>query len=89
MTNWRHHPAIRIRPLPEANVCLVYTGPNHRPAPMLHGLNLSMWFLMSLCDGRDEAAILADYATETGDQAGANALLKLEHDGIITREHPP
>src|SRR5260370_15779014 len=39
---------LRIRPLPEREVCLVYT-PNN---PNLYTLNATAWVVLELCDGR-------------------------------------
>jgi hypothetical protein len=56
---WTREPGIRLRPVPEQAVCLVYRP---RP-PMLFGLNLTSWLVLTLCDGRDEQQIGCDYAT--------------------------
>jgi hypothetical protein len=39
---------LRIRPLPEREVCLVYTPGN----PNLYTLNATAWLVLELCDGR-------------------------------------
>jgi hypothetical protein len=39
---------LRIRPLPEREVCLVYTPKN----PNLYTLNATAWIILELCDGR-------------------------------------
>ena len=56
-TTWTRSPGLRLRPVPELACCLVYVP---RP-PALHGLNLTSWLVLSLCDGRAEAAIAKDY----------------------------
>jgi hypothetical protein len=48
---------IRIRPVNEMDVCLVYT-PN---SPKLYTLNPTAWLVMELCDGRDLAALERRY----------------------------
>lgn len=50
-------PNIRIRPVNEMDVCLVYT-PN---SPKLYTLNPTAWLVMELCDGRDLAALERRY----------------------------
>jgi hypothetical protein len=39
---------LRLRPLPEMEVCLVYTPTN----PNLYTLNATAWVVLELCDGR-------------------------------------
>jgi hypothetical protein len=39
---------LRIRPVPEREVCLVYTPSN----PNLYTLNATAWVILELCDGR-------------------------------------
>jgi hypothetical protein len=39
---------LRIRPVPEREVCLVYTPRN----PNLYTLNATAWVVLELCDGR-------------------------------------
>jgi hypothetical protein len=39
---------LRIRPVPEREVCLVYTPSN----PNLYTLNATAWMVLELCDGR-------------------------------------
>jgi hypothetical protein len=41
-------PDIRVRPVSEMDVCLVYTPGN----PKLYALNPTAWLVMELCDGR-------------------------------------
>lgn len=42
-------PNLRVRPVHEMDVCLVYTPRN----PRLYTLNPTAWLVMELCDGRD------------------------------------
>jgi hypothetical protein len=44
---------LRIRPLPEREVCLVYTPAN----PNLYTLNATAWVVLELCDGRSLPAL--------------------------------
>jgi hypothetical protein len=44
---------LRIRPLPEREVCLVYTPTN----PSLYTLNATAWVVLELCDGRSLPAL--------------------------------
>jgi hypothetical protein len=78
-----------LRPVPEQAICLAYVP---RP-PALHGLNLTSWFVYTLCDGRDEVAIAADYFSAVASSGGPAAtptaleaaLLQLETLGLIRR----
>ena len=67
----------------------------YRPRPpALHGLNLTSWMVIELCDGRDDAALAAAYANTArlaggaGDAPGALdwALRQLHELGLIVRE---
>src|SRR5580698_2556371 len=66
---WMHEPGVRLRPVPEQAVCLVYRP---RP-PMLFGLNLTSWLVLTLCDGRDEAAMERDYYAAVQSVGGPGA----------------
>ena len=44
---------LRIRPVPEREVCLVYTPSN----PNLYTLNATAWVVLELCDGRTLAEL--------------------------------
>jgi hypothetical protein len=44
---------LRIRPVPEREVCLVYTPSN----PNLYTLNATAWVVLELCDGRSLPAL--------------------------------
>jgi hypothetical protein len=87
--NWTASPDLRLRPVPELACCLVYVP---RP-PALHGLNLTSWLVLSLCDGRDEAAIAKEYfelVTKVGGPGTARnavegALLQLEELRLVRR----
>lgn len=88
-TRWTHSPGIRLRPVPELACCLVYVP---RP-PALHGLNLTSWLVLSLCDGRAEAAMARDYFDAVAPVGGAGAtpgaleaaLIQLEALHLIRR----
>jgi hypothetical protein len=45
---YRKVPDIRVRPVNEMDVCLVYTPSD----PKLYTLNPTAWLVMELCDGR-------------------------------------
>jgi len=87
---WVREPNVRLRPVPEQAVCLVYRP---RP-PMLFGLNLTSWLVLTLCDGRSEEAIGRDYeaavrqAGGPGAEPGAllTALRGLQELGLIRRD---
>jgi hypothetical protein len=89
VTLWTHSPGVRLRPVPEQAICLAYVP---RP-PALHGLNLTSWLVCTLCDGRDEAAIAADYFSAVAPSGGPAAtpaaleaaLMQLEALGLIRR----
>jgi len=88
-TVWTHSPGLRLRPVPEQAICLAYVP--HPPA--LHGLNLTSWFVFTLCDGRDETAIAADYFSALAHSGGPAAtpaaleaaFMQLEALGLIRR----
>ena len=50
-------PNIRVRPVNEMDVCLVYTPRN----PRLYTLNPTAWLVMELCDGRDWTSLERRY----------------------------
>lgn len=65
---------VRLRPVPEAGVCLAYTAAR----PELHRLNAAGWLLVSLCDGRSLAAVIEGYRAAMdgqGEAAGLQASL--------------
>lgn len=87
---WVRSPGVRLRPVPEQAVCLAY-----RPKPpMLFGLNLTSWLVLTLCDGRGEAEIGRDYDAAVREAGGpgaepgafAKALQGLEELGLIRRD---
>ena len=91
-TVWQHRAGVRLRPVPEQAMCFAY----RRHPPALHGLNLTSWLVMSLCDGRDDTALAQSYAEAVraaggpGDAPGALdwALRQLSELGLIERvEH--
>jgi hypothetical protein len=66
---WTRECGVRLRPVPEQAVCLAY-----RPhPPMLFGLNLTSWLLLTLCDGRSEAEISRDYTAAVREAGGPGA----------------
>jgi hypothetical protein len=83
-------PGVRLRPVPEQAVCLAYRP---RP-PMLFGLNLTSWLVLTLCDGRSEQEIGRDYDAAVREAGGpgaepgafAKALQGLEGLGLIRRD---
>jgi len=54
---YRTAPDIRVRPVNEMDVCLVYTPSN----PRLYALNPTAWLVMELCDGRDWRSLERKY----------------------------
>ncbi len=86
---WTRSPGLRLRPVPELACCLAYVP---KP-PALHGMNLTSWLVLSLCDGRTEAAIAQDYfdavtplgGPGTARSALEGALLQLETLRLIRR----
>lgn len=80
---------IRVRPVPEMDVCLVYT-PSH---PKLYTLNPTAWLVMELCDGRDwnslerkyYAAIEPVRSRQTAQTELEQALNDLIEMGIVQR----
>lgn len=45
---WRKVANVRVRPVPEMEVCIVFTPDN----PNLFTLNSTAWLVLDLCDGR-------------------------------------
>jgi hypothetical protein len=88
-TTWSLNPDVRLRPIPEQDCCLAYVP---RP-PALHGLNLTSWLVLTLCDGRDQTEIAAEYLATVGMSGGPgaspgalqSALIQLEALGLIRR----
>ena len=88
-TIWSSSPGVRLRPIPEQECCLAYVP---RP-PALHGLNLSSWLVLTLCDGREQREIGRDYFDAVGPSGGPgatpgafdSALIQLEALGLIER----
>lgn len=86
-TTWSLSPGVRLRPIPEQECCLAYVP---RP-PALHGLNLTSWLVLSLCDGRPQQDIARDYFEAATGGPGAtpgaldSALIQLEALGLIQR----
>lgn len=70
-------PGLRLRPVPEQACCLVYRPPSAgtvpRQAPALHALNLTSWLVLTLCDGRDEAAMSEEFTAALIDTDGPGA----------------
>ncbi len=86
---WKRNSEVRLRPVPEQAMCFAY-----RPKPpALHGLNLTSWLVMELCDGRDDDALARAYnesvraAGGAGDAPGALdwALRQLHELKLIER----
>ena len=90
---WAQTPGVRLRPMPELACCLAYV----RDPPALHGLNLTSWIVLTLCDGRPEADIARAYLEAVspvggpGARRGAleSALLQLETLRLIRRTSGP
>jgi hypothetical protein len=76
---WRREPEIRLRPVAEQQCCLVYRPPSApaepRRPPALHALNLTTWLVLTLCDGRDEAAMAEEFIEALRDTDGPGASL--------------
>ena len=77
---WTREPGLRLRPVAEQGCCLVYRPPapgvgteGPRRAPALHALNLTTWLVLSLCDGRDEAAITEEFIAALRETDGHGA----------------
>lgn len=75
--------------MPEQGICLAYLP--HPPG--LYGLNPSSWLLLSLCDGRSDAALAAAYRSAVASARGpasapgalANGIGQLQRLGLIRR----
>jgi len=83
----RKLPGLRIRPIPEAGVCLVY---NPRD-PTLRTLTPAAWLLFELCDGRTLEALRAAYLDAVARPRGAaeadawfrDGLAQLQSHGLV------
>lgn len=65
-TFWKAESDLRLRPVPEQRLCLVYT-----PArPALHALNVTTWFVLTLCDGSAYADIARAFRRAAADTLG-------------------
>jgi len=94
-TCWTAEPGLRLRPVPEQRLCLVYT-----PArPALHALNVTTWFVLTLCDGSTYADIARAFRRAAADSLGPGsgtealraALTQLLGLGLVRRDadHTP
>ena len=76
-TYFVHHPDVRLRPISELDVCLVYRP---RP-PKLFKLNRTAWLLLELADGAIEPDIIEEFRAITGKPAGPR-LERTVRDGL-------
>jgi hypothetical protein len=51
------HPALGVRPVPEAEICIVYCADE----PRLYTLNLAAWAVFELCRGQTSSEITEAY----------------------------
>lgn len=80
---------LRVRPVPEMQVCLVFTP----DAPKLYTLNTTAWLVLELCDGRSGKGLEAAYVGALGStltrkeaQSELRSIVKdLERKGIVKR----
>jgi hypothetical protein len=92
---WVADPTTRLRPVPELQCCLAYLPPQQEPRrrAALHGLNLTTWLVLSMCDGRADGSLAHDYDMAMANTHGpgtrpgalAQALLQLQDLGLIHR----
>lgn len=90
---WAQAPGVRLRPMPELACCLAYV----RDPPALHGLNLTSWIVLTLCDGRPETDIARAYLEAVSPVGGPGArrgvleaaLIQLEALRLIRRTRAP
>jgi len=86
---WTRSPGVRLRPVPEQGMCLAYLP---RP-PGLYGLNPPSWLLLSMCDGRPDAALAEAYRDAVQPAGGpaaapaafSNGIGQLQRLGLIRR----
>lgn len=84
-------PALRIRPVPELDCCIVFTPER----PNLYTLNPSAWLILELCDGQDGRSLEEAYRSAIDAQAndasvGAElraVIEDFEQKGIVERRH--
>ncbi len=90
---WAQIPGLRLRPMPELACCLAYV----RDPPALHGLNLTSWIVLTLCDGRPQTDITRAYLEAVSPVGGPGprrgaleaALIQLETLRLIGRTDGP
>ena len=88
----RKLPGLRIRPVPEAGICLVY---NPRD-PTLRTLTPAAWLLFELCDGRSYEALRAAYIAAVARSRSAaeaeawfrDGLAQLQSHGLVESAAP-
>ena len=95
ISTWETDPSVRLRPIPELDCCLAYLPPRRDPPRMaaLHGLNLTTWLVLSMCDGRSDdlltqayhETMATTYGPGTRPESLAQALVQLERLGLIHR----
>jgi len=89
---YRQRPALTVRPVPEAETCIIYCA----DSPRLYTLNLGAWLVFELCRGRTSGEITAAYAALTvppltvqqAEGQAAEGLRQLQRDRLIY-EHVP
>lgn len=89
---YRKTPSVKVRPVPEMGICLVFT-----PAkPDLYTLNPAAWLVLELCDGRTGRELMVAYAAAMADASRASLndiedvrgiVRDMEGKGIIERQH--
>lgn len=87
---YRKTPNIRVRPVHELELCLVFTPDN----PNVYSLNPSAWMVMELCDGRSweeleqayREAVTGFGPAEHLAESLAEAVRDLEAKGIVSIE---
>ena len=87
---YRKTPNIRVRPVHELELCLVFTPDN----PNVYSLNPSAWMVMELCDGRSWEELERAYRSavegfgpiENLAEDLADAVRDLEAKGIVSAQ---
>lgn len=70
---------LRIRPIPEMGLCLVFTP----AAPQLYTLNPAAWLVLELCDGRTGRSLEREYARAITESSRASTPTAEDVRGIV------
>ena len=95
VATWQSDPTVLLRPVPELDCCLAYLPPRSDPPrrAAFHGLTLTTWYGLSMCDGRSDDLLSQDYQAAMAASHGPGtrpgtleqALAQLQVLGLVHR----